>query len=112
MEERIVSDWSPPPATTPEAREQQLVVLATDLAEQQLREGVASAAVVTHFLKLAGTRNELELEKLRRENEVLRAKAESLESSKRTDEMYEQAIAAMKSYSGILEESYDEYDEY
>ena len=40
----------------PEARENLLVSLAIDLAEKQLREGSASAQVITHYLKLAGRR--------------------------------------------------------
>lgn len=36
------------PALTPEARENQLISLASDLAEKQLREGTASSQVITH----------------------------------------------------------------
>ena len=101
--------WSPP-ATTPEVREQQLTVLATDLAEQQLREGVASSAVIVHYLKLAGERNKLETEKLRNENEVLKAKAEALEAGKRSDAKYEEALRAMREYSGAADGPEDGYD--
>lgn len=99
--------WSPP-ATTPEIRENQLVVLATDLAEQQLREGVASSAVIVHYLKLAGERNKLENEKLKQENSFLKAKAEALDANKRTDVMYKEAIKAMREYSGAVDEVIDE----
>lgn len=88
------------PATTPEARENQLISLATNLAEQQLREGTASSQVITHYLKLGSTKNQLELEKLKRENELLRAKTESIESAKRVEELYSKAIDAIKLYSG------------
>lgn len=88
------------PATTPEARENQMIALAVDLAEQQLREGTASSQVITHFLKLGSTKNELEKEKLRKENELLRAKTESLESAKKIEELYTNALNAMKSYRG------------
>lgn len=98
-----------PPATTPEARENQMVGLAIDLAERQLRDGTASAQVVTHFLKLASSREALEQERLARENEVLRAKAEMLAGTKRIEELYEQALNAMRTYSG--QEPADDYDD-
>ena len=88
------------PALTPEARENQLISLAVDLAEQQLLEGTASSQVITHFLKLGTTRAELEKEKLARENELLRAKTDAIDGSKDMLEMYENAIRAMQRYSG------------
>lgn len=88
------------PAITPEARENQLISLATNLAEQQLMDGTASSQVITHYLKLGTAKSQLELEKLKRENELLRAKTESIESAKRVEELYAQAIDAIKLYSG------------
>lgn len=88
------------PALTPEARENQLVSLAVDLAEQQLREGTASAQVITHYLKLGSTTQRLEKEKLERENELLRARTEAMQSAKRVEELYTNALNAMKNYSG------------
>lgn len=89
------------PANTPEARENQLIAAAVNLAERQLLEGTASPSVITHYLRLASGRERLEREKLERENEVLRAKAEAYESNKKTEELYAQAIEAMRSYSGF-----------
>lgn len=89
-----------PPATTPDARENQVVSLAMDLAEKQLREGTASSQVITHFLKLGTAREELEREKLTRENTLLAAKSEALESHKATEELFREALTAMRSYSG------------
>lgn len=88
------------PAFTPEARENQMVSLAVDLAEKQLREGTASSQVITHFLKLGSTKAELEKEKLARENELLRAKKEAYESAKKVEELYAEAMNAMRRYSG------------
>lgn len=102
---------SSPPARTPEARENQLISLAVDLAETQLREGTASAQVITHFLKLATKRSELEREKLIQENKLLEAKTDSLQSQKKTEELYRDALEAMKSYSGFKSEEYEECDE-
>lgn len=88
------------PALTPEARENQLVSLAVDLAEKQLMEGTASSQVITHYLKLGSTKERLEKEKLERENDLLRAKVESIKSAQRVEELYANALNAMKHYSG------------
>ncbi len=88
------------PASTPEAREDQLISLAVDLAEQQLREGTASSQVITHYLKLGSTRERKEQELLDGQIKLNIAKAESLDSSKRIEELYANALTAMKSYSG------------
>ena len=95
------------PALTPEARENQLISLATDLVEQRLLDGTASAQEVTHFLKLGTMKERLEREKLEEENKLLRAKTASIESNKRIEELYAEAISAMKRYSGQVEEDYD-----
>jgi hypothetical protein len=104
---RVVKKQSPSepakkmrPALTPEARENQMISLAVDLAEQQLRDGTASAQVITHYLKLGATTAQFEKEQLRLENELLKAKAEALKSQERQEELYKQAITAMKRYGG------------
>ena len=88
------------PALTPEARENQMIALAVDLAEKQLMEGTASSQVITHFLKLGSSKAELEREKLAMENELIRAKTESIQSQKKMEEVYLNALNAMKRYSG------------
>lgn len=87
-----------PPATTVEGRENQMIALAVDLAEKQLVEGTASSTVITHYLKLGTTRERLEKEKLAKENELLKAKTEALASTARVEELYKQALDAMRSY--------------
>lgn len=89
-----------PSATTPEAREHQLIALAVDVAEKQMREGTASSQIINHYLKLSSTRERLEQERLTRENELLSKKAEAMESAKRVEELYETALNAMRSYAG------------
>lgn len=88
------------PATTDEGREKQLISLAVNLAEKQLAEGSASSQVITHFLKLASTREKLEQERLQRENLLLSAKVEQIASGKRIEELYETALNAMRTYAG------------
>lgn len=87
-------------ATTPEGRENQLISLAYDVAEQQLLDGTASAMVITHWLKLGTTKSKLEEEKLRKENLLLEARAQAIESQKTTEALYKEALAAMRSYQG------------
>jgi hypothetical protein len=99
------------PATSPEAREQELVSLAVDLAEQQIREGSASSQVVTHFLKLGSTREQLEQQRIAHENELLKVKRESIESQKRVEELYEGAINAMRAYQGIEPQTSEDVEE-
>ena len=99
------------PAMSPEARENQMIAYAVDLAEKQLREGTASSQVITHYLKQGSSKERLEIEKLKRENELLRAKAESLQSAQRSEEVYKEALKAMRTYSGqITDEEEDDYD--
>lgn len=88
------------PALTPEARENQLIYLATNLAEQQLRDGTASSQVITHYLKLGSTKERIEKEILEKQKELITAKTESLQSAKRIEELYANAITAMRKYSG------------
>lgn len=89
-----------PPATTPEARENQMIALAVDVAEKQMREGTASAQVISHYLKLGTTRERLEQEKLTRENMLLKARADAIASSQRVEELYTNALNAMRAYAG------------
>ena len=89
-----------PPATTLDGRENQMVGLAVDLAEKQIREGTASAAVITHYLKLGTSREKLERDKLKAENELLKARVEALASQSRVEELYAKAIHAMANYAG------------
>lgn len=88
------------PATTPEARENQLISLAFDLAESQIKDGTASSQVITHYLKLGSSREKLEQARLEGEVKVLKAKAEAMASAKRVEELYGKALDAMRSYAG------------
>jgi len=98
-----------PPATTPEARENQMIALAYDAAEAQIRSGNATSQLLTHFLKLGTAREQLEREKLARETELLRAKQESMVSAKKVEELYKEAMTAFRSYAG--QEPQDDYED-
>ena|SRR5687768_6886932 len=99
------------PATTPEQRENQLIALAVDVAEQQMRAGTASAQVISHFLKLGSSREKLEQERLAKENELLEAKTEAMASQKRIEELYERAISSMRAYAGHAPEEEPDYED-
>ena len=91
------------PATTLEDRENQLIALAYDVAEERLRNGTATSQEVTHFLKLGSTKDRVEKEILERQKELITAKTEALQSQKRLEEMFTNAMAAFRTYSGSEE---------
>lgn len=88
------------PATTAEGRENQMVALAVDLAEKQLRKGIASSQVISHYLKIGSTKERLEKEILEKQKDLITAKTEAIKSAKRVEELYKDALTAMRSYSG------------
>ena len=88
------------PALTREARENQMISLAVDLAEQQLRDGTASSQVITHYLKLGSTKERIEKEILEKQRDLISAKTDQIQSQKRIEELYSEAIKAMQRYSG------------
>lgn len=88
------------PALTPEARENQLISLAVDLAEKQLQEGTASSQVITHYLKLGSTKEKIEKEILEKQKELISARTEALQSAKTIEKLYSEAISAMRKYAG------------
>lgn len=98
------------PASSPEAREQQLISLAMDEAERQMLEGKASAQVLTHFIKAGSMREEMERGRLEREVELLEAKVQSLASARKVEELYAEALAAMRTYAGQDVDTFDEHE--
>lgn len=93
------------PALTPEAREGQLISLATDLAEKQLREGTASSQVITHYLKLGSTKERLEKEILEKQKDLMDAKTQNLKSMDKLEEIYTNALNAFRGYSGQVDDN-------
>lgn len=87
------------PASNPEAREQQLVNLAVTLAEKQLRDGTASPSVINHFLKIASSRETIEREMLKKQAELIEARAKNISKDREAEELAKAAIEAMKSYN-------------
>ncbi|MBO7450623.1 MAG: hypothetical protein J6U54_09660 [Clostridiales bacterium] len=103
MAKRTILNAKPPadasvPALSPEDREQQLINLAVNLAEQQLLDGTASSQVITHYLKAGSLKEKYELERLREENKLLRARTEAIQNSQHIEELYKEAMQAFKGY--------------
>lgn len=107
------SEPHPPPKRTADGREKQLVDIAMDLAEKQMREGTATSQVITHFLKLGTQQERLAREKLENETALLKAKVEDYESKQRTEVLYGEALKAMRTYSGSKDVPIDgaDYDD-
>lgn len=100
------------PAIDPEVRELQMISLAVDLAEKQLMDGTASSQVITHYLKLGSTKERIEKEILEKQKELITAKTEALKSQKRVEELYAEALKAMRVYNGQgAPEDYEEYED-
>ena len=98
------------PASTPESRESQMIGLADELAEKQLREGTASAQVITHFLKLGSSREKLEQAKLTLETKLVEAKTEQIAEQQRSAELFADAIKAMRMYQGGVTPPAEDYE--
>lgn len=96
-------------AITPEAREQQMINYAENLAEQKLRDGTASSQIIVHYLNLASTKAKMELSILEQKRELMEAQTKAIQSTEQIEQMYEKAIHAMREYQGMEEEVYDEY---
>ena len=88
------------PAKGLEARENQLISLAVNLAEKQLTEGTASSQVITHYLKLGSSKDRLEKDILESKKELLTAKTDAIKSTQKSEALYQEALDAMKLYGG------------
>lgn len=95
------------PAISPEDRENQLIALAVDLAERQLRDGSASSQVITHYLKLGSTKEKLEKEILQEQKKLITAKTENIYVAQETKDLLQEAMAALKSYRGETDDPAD-----
>lgn len=95
-------------ARSPDAVENILINLAIDVAEKQLRNGTASSQVITHFLKLASSKERLEKQRLQEEVKLLRSKTENMETNKNIETLYAEALNAMSTYGTPFGDEDDE----
>ena len=96
------------PSDNPAVRESQLISLAIDRVEQRIMDGTATSQELVHFLRLGTQEKQLEMEKLRHENELLKAKTEAIKAEKESAQMFAEAIAAMTSYRPHADEEEEE----
>ena len=99
------------PALSPEARENQCIALAMDLAEKKLRDGTASSQLITEFVKRGSTKSKLEQEILEEQKTLITAKTENLKAATKSEQEYSKVVAAIKKYSGYSDDEEDEEDE-
>lgn len=100
------------PAQTMEARENQLISLAMDLAEERMRNGTASSQEIVHFLRLGSSTERIEKRVKEKQAELIEVKADGIKSMKNIENMYAEAMQAFKGYSGVDDGGEDDYDEY
>ena len=89
-----------PPATTPEGREQQITALAMNAIEKRILNGTATAQELTYAAKLGSPTARLERKLLEKQNELIDVKINGIRSQERSEEIYAQALSAMRTYSG------------
>lgn len=99
------------PARTIEGRENQLINLAVNCAEEKLKNGTASSQLICLLLGLATTKAKLELEKLKGDVKVSEAKVKQIQNQETSKDLYQQALQAFRSYSGSNYEEDDYADE-
>lgn len=92
------------PATTPEAREDQLTALALNAMEKRVREGKATGAELVYLAKLGSVDNKLEREFRSEQKKLMAAKTGAIESAKQLETLYSDAIDALKNYGGIRDD--------
>lgn len=97
------------PPETPEEYENECIALAFKEAKKRLMDGTASSQLITEFIKAGSRKRELELEELERNNALLTAKVNNLESQRRSEDVYQKALQAMRTYAGYESEDEDEY---
>ena len=111
MAKKVISDSEVGPilsrASTPDAREAQVIAKAYDLAEKRILEGTASDTLVREFIKLGSPKEQIERDILERQRDLITAKTEALRAQKRVDELYSDALSAFKSYHGDGEDGSD-----
>ena len=90
-----------------ERREDQLISLAYDLVEERIRNGTATSAETVEFLKRGSTKARLEKEIMEEQKKYMKAKTEAMESAKRVEELYSEAMVAFRSYQSTQPDDKD-----
>lgn len=98
-----MADFDRPPARSAIEQENRCISLAMDLAERKLRDGTASSQLISQFVKYGSSHERLERENQELNNQLLVAKTDAIKSAERMEEVYAEAINAMRSYGGYDE---------
>ena len=85
-------------AISPQARENQIISAAYDLAERRILNGTASSQEIIHFLRMGSEKEKLERTKLQEENRLLRQKTKSLEASSNIEQLLKDGLNALNHY--------------
>lgn len=112
-EDEQVSFRTPLPTSAEEA-EDLLINKAINLAMKRLEDETASNGLIAEIIKLGTAKERLQKEKLKKENDLLRAKTEAIKSQKNTEEFYSRVLDALHSYAPSIynPDAGDDDDEY
>lgn len=105
MDENYIGSYVP--GTTPKAREDQLIAMAYDKVEERIKNDTVTGAELVQILKWGSTKETLERELMERDLQLKMAKTEALQSSKQIEELYKQAMSAMRTYQGLSSDDQD-----
>ena len=96
------------PAESSEEQENRMISLAMALAEKKMIDGTASNQMICYYLRLGSSEERLKRQMMEKQKELIDAKTETLKSAQRTEELYANALKAMRRYGGRGEEDDDE----
>lgn len=98
-------------ARTDKSRTRRLVNLATDLVEERMRTGKATAAEIIHYLRLGSESSKLEEDLLRERTKMVKAKTKAIQTGEHIEALYADAKNAMTRYNYNHPEEDDDFDD-
>lgn len=99
-------------ARSDKQRDRRLVNMATDLVEERMRTGKATAAEIIHYLRLGSPERRLEQDLLKEKTKMVKAKTRAIQTGERLEKLYLGAQKAMQSYqySAPEDDTEEEYE--
>jgi len=89
-----------PPADSSIERERMLKSMACNVIEKRMQDGTASSQELVAVLRMDSERERLELDNLRRKNELLTAQAEAARAQNQAEDATNRVIQAILRYRG------------
>lgn len=83
---------------TMESRQMMIASLGWDLLEQHLRDGTATSQEICTAIKYGSERENAEIDKIKADGQLKKAQIESMQKAEASEETYQNAIEAMRSY--------------